>query len=36
VGINWNHKFAGAADFAEKEGGKIDNFAIVGGVKLMF
>jgi copper resistance protein B len=36
LGINWQHKFAGSADFAQKEGENIDNFSILGGVKLSF
>lgn len=36
TGINWTRKFGKTADFAEEEGEAVDNFAVVGGLRLMF
>jgi len=36
VGISWTRKFGGAADFAREEGESVDNFALVGGLRLLF
>jgi copper resistance protein B len=36
VGISWMHKFGDTADFAREEGEEVDNFALVGGLRLLF
>ena len=36
VGVNWTRKFGDTADFAEEEGESTDNFALVGGLRLLF
>lgn len=36
VGVNWTHKFGQTADFARREGEQVDNWAVVGGVRLLF
>ena len=36
VGISWTRKFGGAADFAREEGESVDNFSLVGGLRLLF
>ncbi len=36
AGVNWTRKFGDTADFAEEEGGSTDNFALVGGLRLLF
>jgi copper resistance protein B len=36
VGISWTRKFGGAANFAREEGESVDNFALVGGLRLLF
>ena len=36
AGVNWTRKFGDTADFAESEGKSTDNFALVGGLRLLF
>ncbi|MGB7441537.1 MAG: copper resistance protein B [Coleofasciculaceae cyanobacterium] len=36
VGISWTRKFGDTADFAREEGEEVDNFALVGGLRLLF
>lgn len=36
VGVNWTRQFGDTADLAEEEGGSTDNFALVGGLRLLF
>ena len=36
AGVNWTRKFGDTADFAEEEGESTDNFALVGGLRLLF
>lgn len=36
VGVNWTHQFGDTADFARAEGEQVDNFAVVGGFRLLF
>ena len=36
VGVNWTRKFGDTADLAEEEGESTDNFALVGGLRLLF
>ena len=36
VGVSWTRKFGQTADFAREEGESTDNFAVVGGVRLLF
>lgn len=36
VGISWTHKFGDTADLAREEGEEVDNFALVGGLRLLF
>lgn len=36
VGVNWTQKFGDTADLAEEEGESTDNFALVGGLRLLF
>lgn len=36
VGVNWTRKFGDTADLAEEEGESTDNFAFVGGLRLLF
>ena len=36
VGVNWTRQFGDTADLAEDEGESTDNFALVGGLRLLF
>lgn len=36
AGISWSRKFGETADFAREEGEDVDNFAVVGGLRLLF
>ncbi|NEO87188.1 MAG: copper resistance protein B [Spirulina sp. SIO3F2] len=36
VGVNWSRKFGDTAEFARAEGEAVDNWALVGGLRLMF
>ncbi|MGB0560457.1 MAG: copper resistance protein B [Spirulinaceae cyanobacterium] len=36
VGVNWSRKFGDTADFARAEGEEVDNWALVGGLRLLF
>ena len=36
VGVSWTRKFGQTADFAREEGESTDNFAVVGGLRLLF
>jgi copper resistance protein B len=36
IGINWTKKFGDTANFAKKEGESVDDFVVVGGLRLLF
>lgn len=36
VGVNWTRKFGDTAELAEEDGESTDNFALVGGLRLLF
>ncbi|NEP80652.1 MAG: copper resistance protein B [Okeania sp. SIO3B3] len=36
IGISWERKFAGTADFAREEGESVDKVKFVGGFRFMF
>lgn len=36
VGVSWTRKFGQTAEFAREEGESTDNFAVVGGLRLLF